>query len=148
MILDGGCLCGDVRYSVECEHMPTTYACHCTDCHTQSGSAFGLQMPVTAEMIYFTGIMREGKRKMPSGAAGSIYACETCATRIYVANSSRPGLIILRAGTLDDSQDLVPRAHLWTKSKLAWVNIPDDAIALETQPASPEEWQGILFPAR
>jgi hypothetical protein len=37
--IEGGCLCGRVRYSAEAE---PTFAgvCHCTDCQKFSGSAF------------------------------------------------------------------------------------------------------------
>ena len=37
--MDGGCLCGDVRYSATGEPKVIS-TCHCTDCQKQSGSAF------------------------------------------------------------------------------------------------------------
>ncbi|MBE0624404.1 MAG: GFA family protein, partial [Burkholderiales bacterium] len=37
----GGCQCGAIRFEVKGNPM-RTYACHCTICQKQSGSAFGL----------------------------------------------------------------------------------------------------------
>jgi hypothetical protein len=31
----------------------------------------------------------------------------------------------VKAGTLDDTSDLVPDAHYWTARKQAWVTIPE-----------------------
>ena len=43
----GGCQCGTVRYEIT--GPPTTvYACHCTECQTQSGSAFAMAAVIPA----------------------------------------------------------------------------------------------------
>ncbi|MEM8694592.1 MAG: GFA family protein [Pseudomonadota bacterium] len=144
MSIEGGCLCGAVRYTVNAEAMPNCYACHCTDCQTQSGSALGLQMPLFAPMLTVEGELREGERETLDGIAVSYWACAQCGNRIYAENSARAGIVVLRAGTLDDSNTLVPRAHLWVKSKQPWVDIPDDAIIYEEQPESQDEWAKIL----
>lgn len=41
----GRCVCGGIRYQLNAEPL-TLYACHCAYCQAQSGSAFGLSMPV------------------------------------------------------------------------------------------------------
>ena len=41
----GGCQCGSVRYVVTAEPI-RLLACHCRECQRQSGSAFGMSMPV------------------------------------------------------------------------------------------------------
>ena len=40
---EGGCRCGAVRYKLALDTLPLTYACHCLDCQTWSGSAFSQQ---------------------------------------------------------------------------------------------------------
>ena len=37
--MNGGCLCGDVRYSASGEPVVTSI-CHCRDCQRRTGSAF------------------------------------------------------------------------------------------------------------
>ncbi len=42
-VRNGGCQCGHIRYRIS-EEMLELFACHCTICQTQSGSAFGMSM--------------------------------------------------------------------------------------------------------
>lgn len=143
---EGGCLCGAVRYRVTPTMRFQSYACHCTDCQTRTGSAFGLQLGVLAADIRVEGPLLRGEHVQPSGAIAGIFACEKCLTRVYTDNDRRPGIVNLRAGTLDDSRDIVPATHLWVSSKLPWVAIPVDSVAMDTQPDSPAGWLAILRP--
>jgi hypothetical protein len=145
--MDGGCACGEVRYSIAASQPPVVYACHCTDCQRLTGSAFALQMPIFEAMLSLTGELTTGERTQPSGAVGTFFACAKCLSRIYSKNSTRPGMITVRAGTLDDSKAVIPKFHLWVKSRQSWVSVPDNAIALEEQPQSVEEWMQLLRPA-
>ena len=145
-VLTGGCLCGAVRYTVTQTMRFRSYACHCTDCQTRSGSAFGIQQSVLTGDLQVEGELLRGEHVQPSGAAAGIYACKACLTRIYTDNDRRPGIANLRAGTLDNSRDMVPAAHLWVSSKLPWVAIPDDAIALDRQPEDQAGWLEIFKP--
>jgi len=43
MELEGGCVCGAVRYRLTASPL-IVHACHCRDCQTQTGSAFVLNM--------------------------------------------------------------------------------------------------------
>ena len=145
--MDGGCGCGQVRYTITASEMPVVYACHCTDCQTQSGSAFALQMPVFEGMLSVSGELVSGERTQPSGAIGTIFACTKCLVRVYSKNSTRAGMVTVKAGTLDDSNGVVPKFHLWTSSKQPWVAIPEDTVALQEQPGSTAEWMQLLLPA-
>lgn len=145
---EGGCLCGAVRYRVTPTVRFQAYACHCTDCHTRTGSAFGLQLSVLTSDFQIEGPLLRGAHVQPSGAVAGIYACEICLTRLYTDNDKRPGIVNLRAGPLDDSRDIVPAAHLWVSSKLPWVQIPPDSVAMETQPTDVAGWMAIFRPER
>ena len=142
--MDGGCGCGQVRYTIKAPQMPAIYACHCTDCQTQSGGAFALQMPVFEAMLSVAGETVSGERTQPSGAIGTIFACSKCLVRLYSKNSTRPGMVTVKAGTLDESQQIVPKFHLWTSSKQPWLRLPDDALMLQEQPVSTEAWMRLL----
>lgn len=143
--LEGGCTCGAVRYTVKPGFRFKLYACHCTDCQTRSGSAFGMQLPVFPNDIDLTGETVVGEYPQPSGAHVKVYGCAKCQTRIFTTNDSNP-LAVLRAGTLDNSSTLVPFAHFWVQSKQPWVVIPEGVTALPTQPSSPEDWVRLLGP--
>ncbi len=142
--LTGGCQCGAVRYSATPSIRLRGYACHCTNCQSQTGSAFALQLWMLAKDINVEGEMIEGVFAKPDGNRVSMFACPHCFSRIYGVNSSRPQFIVLRAGTLDDSQHFTPEFHLWTRSKQLWVSLPEGVLALETQVNSAEEWTALL----
>jgi hypothetical protein len=143
--LEGGCNCGAIRYSIKLGFRLRLYACHCTDCQTRTGSAFGLQLAVMPHDMEVSGTSITGSRTQPSGAKVQFHACGTCLTQLYATSDSNP-LAAIRAGTLDDSASLSPAAHFWVKSKQPWVVIPDGVPALETQPQSAEEWMKLLGP--
>lgn len=138
----GGCLCGAARYRIE-EDLPPCYACHCTDCQTHSGSSFALQMPVFTSKFSVEGELLTADHEMPGGQVGTTHVCAKCLDRLYATISSRPGLCTVRAGTLDDSRDLSPVAHIWTRSKQDWIKIPGGLRLFEEMPEE-ADWFEIL----
>ncbi len=141
----GGCTCGAVRYTFAADKAFKPYACHCSDCHSRSGSAFTVQMFVPREDFVVSGELAEGINPLPSGTIALQYSCAKCLTRIYGDNPAFP-FVTLRAGTLDDSQGLIPAVHLWTSSKQSWVVIPQDVPSYSTQPENALEWVMPLAP--
>jgi hypothetical protein len=57
-----------------------------------------------------------------SGRSKECAFCRRCGTRIY--HCGEWGMSV-KAGTLDDTSDLHPNAHYWTKRKQPWVEIPE-----------------------
>jgi len=51
--------------------------------------------------------------------------CGVCHARIYNTNSARPNVAVVRAGTLDRSDELRVVAHIWMKRKQDWLALPD-----------------------
>ncbi len=70
-------------------------------------------------------------------------ACPVCFTRVYNTNTRRPGIVAVRAGTLDRSDDLAIVAHIWTKRKLAGIEIPAGLPTWE-EGAPPAEFAAAL----
>jgi len=143
MALTGGCRCGGVRYRIEVAAMPRTYACHCTICQRASGSSFAHQMPVREAALHVEGEPVEVTIVGLSGARSIQRYCPTCYTRLYNTNEARPGLAIVRAGTIDGSEHLAPAMHIFTSTKQAWIALPE---GVEAYPdAAPiEAWRAFL----
>ena len=142
----GGCLCGAVRYRLIGDPV-TFYACHCTDCQRQTGSAFGLSMIVREQDLEL--VQGEPKRFEATMADGRVKRgryCGQCAARLWGEPAALPGLRVLRPGTLDDPGAFTPIGHIWTRSARDWVPIPDDAVLFEGQPEDPmplvRAWKG------
>ncbi|MFO1256707.1 MAG: GFA family protein [Sphingomonadaceae bacterium] len=144
MAIEGGCRCGEVRYRLQVEAMPPVYCCHCQVCQTWSGSAFTQQAVIGENQIVVTkGAVGIYQNVTASGADSIQRLCETCHTRLWNTNSARPGIAVVRAGTLDDAEYLVPRAHIWTKRKQPWIAIADD-IPCWSENAPPAEFIAAL----
>jgi hypothetical protein len=75
---------------------------------------------------------------MPSGVASTLSVCGACYTAIFNVRADRPSTILLRAGTLDESESIVPIVHIFTKRKQAWVTLPRDVPAFEEFPSRAE----------
>lgn len=142
--LRGRCLCGMVRYTVRPGLRMRPYACHCHDCQRRTGSAFGIQLGIAEVDLSVEGEVMEGRHVQPSGAVAGIFACAACLTRLWTTNDRRPGIVNLRAGTLDNSPEIEPAAHFWISSKQPWIVLPEGVVALDTQPQSPAEWMQLL----
>lgn len=137
MKVTGQCHCGAVTYRLVTEELPAIYACHCLDCQTTSGSAFGLHALLPAEAIEVEGLLSEYSYER-AGYVSSQRRCSTCHTRIYNSTSAAPGMLVLRAGTLDNSAKIRPMAHIWTRRKQSWVTIPDHVPAWPESPTAQE----------
>jgi hypothetical protein len=51
--------------------------------------------------------------------------CGVCHARIYNTNSARPNVAVVRAGTLDRSDEPRVIAHIWVKRKQHRLALPD-----------------------
>lgn len=138
--LEGGCACGNIRYRLA---MPPIFVncCHCRDCQRQTGSAFVINALTETDRIE----LLHGKPEavtMPtdSGRPHDIYRCTECRIALWSDYGRRPGLRFLRVGTLDDAAALAPDAHIFTRSKLPWVLLPDSASAFEIYYDMKTQW--------
>lgn len=142
-IIEGGCLCGAVRYRVD-EQAPPVYACFCTDCQSRSGTSHALIMPVWRTRFATEGELLCGRRRLATGAEATVCSCAKCMTELYSYNEKLPDLYTVRAGTLDGKEHIAPAAYMWTGSKQTWIEIPAGALTFETQPDDPTQWMEIL----
>jgi hypothetical protein len=136
--LTGGCLCGQLRYEIA-EAPRLTYACHCRDCQSATGSAFSLGIVVPDSAFRLTkGTPKLFTRIADSGRAGVRWLCPECGSWFSGAAHSGWGMEepvrVVRAGTLDDTSWLHPTTHFWTRSKQPWVVLPEGDQVYETQP--------------
>jgi len=117
----GGCQCGAVRYELR-EPPLGTWACHCSLCRKQSGSAFGLSMSVAIEALLFTqGEPAIWTRTADSGHTLDCLFCRDCGSRLIHRRHEHGGRQTLKPGTLDDTSWVIPGQHFFPESALDWV---------------------------
>lgn len=132
--LTGACQCRAVRY--QCAVGPRSiYACHCTECQRQSGSAFGTSMLVPREAFAFTqGAPKSWVRISDSGRKVDCLFCPDCGVRLVHLPQHSPQLAIIRPGTLDDTRSIRLAGHIWTASRQPWFEVPSGSLAYDGQP--------------
>lgn len=130
----GGCECGALRYEITSDPLATAM-CYCTQCQTQSGSAFSMTLVVSAESFAFTrGEPKSYGGRSDSGADKEMLFCADCGVRICNRFPIRPDMVNLKPGTLDDPSDVAPMVAVWTSSKPPWAPIPDGIRQFEKNP--------------
>ena len=133
--LEGSCQCGEVHYQIKGEPL-VLYRCHCTECQKQSGSGFGMSMWVRNDFFkILRGSLRHFHRIADSGGKMECFFCGNCGVRIYhkTLNKKRD-YIVLKPGTLHNTQALQPTVDIWLKSKQAWFVPPDETDHFEGPP--------------
>jgi hypothetical protein len=129
--LEGGCACGQVRYRLGSAPM-FVHCCHCRDCQRQTGSAFVINALIETDRIaLLSGPPEPVAVPTDSGRPHDIYRCPNCRIAVWSDYGRRPSLRFVRVGTLDDPSALVPDVHIYTRSKLPWVRLPEVVPAFE-----------------
>lgn len=115
----GHCLCGAVSYSCSAEPMMMGH-CHCEDCRRSSGSGHCSHLAVPDSSITITGETTGYARPADSGNLVTRHFCPTCGSAVYSTNAAMPGMIFLRASTLDDPEVFKPQMHVYAASAASW----------------------------
>ena len=136
---EGGCACGEVRYRLASEPM-FVHCCHCLNCQRQTGSAFVVNLLIEAdrvEAVAGTPVAVDAPRD--DGSVQRIYRCPICQVALF-SHYSAPTVLFVRAGTLDDPTGITPDVHIFTRSKVGWVTIPEGTPAFEVYYDSAQLW--------
>lgn len=123
-MIAGGCRCGAVRYTIAGDDLPLSYACHCHVCQRWTGSAFSQSVIVAEGTLTVDGPLVVYDQ-VTEDRVSTHRVCATCHARIYNTNTRRPGFAVVRAGTLDRSEELACVAHIFTAYRQRWVAIPE-----------------------
>ena len=102
------------------------HCCHCRDCQRQTGSAFVINALIETDRIeLLSGDPEPVAMLTESGRPHDVYRCRACQTALWSDYGSRPALRFVRVGTLDDPTALPPDVHVFTRSKLPWIQLPE-----------------------
>jgi hypothetical protein len=127
----GGCLCGSVRYELNCEPLAVA-VCHCRNCQKQTGSALSVIAVFPRDAVSIDGELKVYEDLGSSGNPVFRNFCPDCGSPVLTdtPDAQASNIIYIKAGTLDDISNLAPTTHYWTKSAQTWFPLPDDATVL------------------
>lgn len=120
--LEGGCLCGRVRYRIDGAPHHADY-CHCRICQRASGA------PVVPWLTIATRGFKwiEGEPAMYRSSPGAERLfCATCGTPLVFRELADQEMLDVTLASLDDPTAVIPGHHIWTSSRIAWFDTADD----------------------
>lgn len=116
------------------------HCCHCLNCQRQTGSAFVINLLIEADRVeLLAGEPQPVDVPRDDGSAQRIYRCPDCQVAVF-SEYGRPEVRFVRGGTLDDPSSVPPDVHIYTRSKLPWVALPDSVPAVEVYYDSKKLW--------
>jgi hypothetical protein len=145
---DGGCACGRLRYRMHSAPM-FVHCCHCKDCQRQTGSAFVLNALIEADRVeLLSGDPTPNKMPTDSGRPHRVFRCPDCGTAVWSEDGGLTKLRFVRVGSLDESLALSPDVHIYTRSKLPWIALPEGVPAFEAYYDSRKLWPAASLERR
>jgi hypothetical protein len=132
-MIEGGCLCGAVRYRADAEPLATR-ACWCRFCQYIAAGNAAVSVAFPRDAMIITGDLRDYATVADSGSHMHRRFCPACGVHMFSEAEERPHLVFVRAGTLDDPSIVVPSTVIWTKQAPSWAQIDPRCVQFEGQP--------------
>lgn len=124
--VEGGCLCGAIRFAVAKPLGPAAY-CLCSDCRKTTGSAFNISVPVPREKFsLLSGSPKSFAKAGDRGVQLTRVFCPDCGSQVYTFSDRYPDRVYVKGGTLDDPSSITPAYQSYTSSAASWAYIPLD----------------------
>jgi hypothetical protein len=125
MRIEGGCHCGKISFTAEIDPARVV-ACHCSDCQVLSGSAFRVVAPAAIESFELRGEPKRYAKVAESGNVRMQAFCPECATPLFGIAPENATHVMIRLGCVKERDRLPPRAHVWHRSALPWLDALHD----------------------
>ena len=133
--LQGSCLCGRIQYTVQ-DQFENFHFCHCTQCQKATGAPHAANLFIKPEKFTWTAGESFLKRyDVPERAISQAF-CTECGSGLPYLSLSGSGLMVIPAGTLDDTPTRQPQRHIFWNERAAWY---EGILACEKHATFPSE---------
>lgn len=133
MEITGGCLCRSVRYRITAAPI-VTRVCWCRVCQFLGAGSGTVNTCFPRDAVSIEGELHDYRSVADSGNVMHRRFCPRCGTPMFSEAESRPHLIFVRSGTLDDVELAKPALTIWTSRAPTWACIDAALPRTEGQP--------------
>ena len=130
----GNCLCGSVKYNSTSDPV-NIMNCHCNDCQKTSGASYLTNIFIQISAFKINGRVNKYVHTADSGSKMTKYFCSNCGSQIYGENSSREGIITIRAGSINQKDIIKPLRNIFISSKIPSTPLDDSIEKFEKMPS-------------
>jgi hypothetical protein len=133
--IEGGCLCGAVRFRSSAAPAMTVI-CQCTHCQRTSGGPYSVMLAMPLGSVEFSG--EALTTYDDTGTSGYIVHrrfCGKCGSPIVSDAEAAPRVHFLKVGALDDGSWVRPQAAIWCDSAQPWAPLPEGVAKVPQNPA-------------
>jgi GNAT superfamily N-acetyltransferase len=120
--LDGGCLCGAVRFRITAAPCEVSH-CHCTLCRRASGAPVVTWATVPSDAFR---VVQGAPREFRATPSARRTFCAGCGTPLTFQADATPALLDVTVVSLDRPEAVPPTEHVWSARRLPWLALDDD----------------------
>lgn len=131
--LEGGCLCGDIRYRINGDSLFVAQCC-CKDCQKATGTGHTTIVGIHKGQLELTGTPKTYTSIGDSGGKVTRHFCGRCGGRIYTSGDLPGDEIMVQAGSLDNPSLITPQNVIYTKDAASWDKFDPDLPSFEAMP--------------
>ena len=120
----GSCYCRELHYEFT-GPVHSQILCHCRECRYLSGGAANTSVVISEDTFQWTKGTPNVFARSDLDTPRTRYFCGNCGTHICVKSPPRPGMLVLKIGTLDDHSWFTPETAIFCIDKQRYHMIPE-----------------------
>ena len=130
----GSCHCGEITYTFNGEPLRQVN-CHCKNCRKTSGGPYLANIFVSEDNLLIKGSPKVYQHLADSGNQMSKKFCGNCGAQMFSLGSGRPGIVIIRGGTIDNLEIIQPTLNIFVSSKIPSTPLDESLSTFEKMPS-------------
>lgn len=124
--LEGGCLCGAVRFEISAPFLSAGY-CHCTHCQRRTGTGSSISGRVPQDGFRLLQGAAEIRAFQPPEGRPKLF-CASCGSALFSGEPFSDEEVAVRMGTLDRDPGIRPEYRQFAGSAASWEPVPEDGL--------------------
>ncbi len=124
--LQGGCLCGAVRFELTAPFVSAGY-CHCTHCQRRTGTGSSANGRVPQDGFRLLRGADSLRAYQPATGVPKLF-CTRCGSALFSGEPLSDEEVAVRLGALDRDPGIRPQYRQFVDSAASWEGIPEDGL--------------------